>query len=311
MQQAHERMQVRNLPSRPHISITFWLVSVFAVACVASAMGQINTSFETGCGPLPFQDIAVEHKGVDDACGIEGVAAATDIGNQQQNRLKNNFCLKGKPVVIATTDLLTLQKKIDALDDFSYGSAKSVPKDRSPLQGVISVGGKKIGEGTLVTLVGYMIDPHYSDVGKGEGVNCKQKGKVKNDIHYSISRSWHDIDNLDKKQKQLQLCNMVTGEISPHFRPESWEADNLNELDRIPVRLTGQLFFDASHTPCRVGKPVNPARASVFELHPTYAIDVCKAKTNTKCRANVNSDWITMDAWVAAQQELRESEEEE
>ena len=185
-----------------------------------------------------------------------------------------------------------------------------MPKDRSPLQDVISVGGKKIGEGTLVTVVGYMIDPHYSDVSKGEGVNCKQKGKVKNDIHYSISRSWHDIDNLDKKQKQLQLCNMVTGEISPHFRPEAWEADNLSDLDRIPVRLTGQLFFDASHKPCSAGKPVNPARASVFELHPTYAIDVCKSKTKTKCRVNINSDWMTMDAWVAEQEELRESEKD-
>ena len=68
---------------------------------------------------MPFQGIAVEHNGVDDFCGIEGVHAATDEANKQQNRLKNNFCLKGKPVVIATTDLLTLQKKIDALDDFS------------------------------------------------------------------------------------------------------------------------------------------------------------------------------------------------
>ena len=311
MQQTQERMRARYLPNLPRISITLRFVTAFVVVCLASAMGQINTKFETGCGALPFEDIAIEHKDVDDVCGIEGVHAPTDEGNKKQNLLKNNFCRKGKPVVISTTDLLTMQKKIDALDDFRYGSGSSVPEDRSPLEDVISVGGKKVGEGTLITLVGYMIDPHYSDVKKGEGVNCKQKGKVKNDIHYSISRSWHDIDNLDKTQKQLQLCNLVSGEINPHFRPESWEVDNLSDLDRIPVRLTGQLFFDASHKPCRPGKPLNPARASVFELHPTYAIDVCKSKTKAKCRANVNSDWITMDAWVAEQEKLRESEKEE
>ena len=311
MHQPQGRLRTTRLPIVLDSPIMVSVLAAIVIVSVTSCVGQTDTPFETGCGKLPYDDIAVEHKGVDDFCGIEGVHAATDEANKQQNLIKNNFCLKGKPVVVQTTDLLKMQKAIDALDDFSYGSARSVPKDRSPLQGVISVGGKKVGEGTLITLVGYMIDPHYSDVKAGEGVNCKQKGKVKNDIHYSISRSWHDIDNLDKKQKQLQLCNMVTGEISPHYRPEAWEVDNLSELERIPLRLTGQLFFDASHAPCKPGKPVNPARAAVFELHPTYAIDVCKSKVKANCRPNVNSDWISMDAWVAAQQETRESEKEE
>jgi hypothetical protein len=173
------------------------------------ALGQIDTPFETGCGPLPFQDIAVEHKGVDDVCGIGGVAGEQDIGNQQQNRIKNNFCLTGAPVAIKSTDLLTLQKKVDALDDFSYGSGRSVPKDRSPLQDLMTVNGEKVGEGTLVTITGYMIDPHYSDVRKGEGVNCKKSGNERNDIHFSISRIWHDIDFSDKKTAQLELCKLA------------------------------------------------------------------------------------------------------
>jgi hypothetical protein len=49
-------------------------------------------------------------------------------------------------------------------------------------------------------------------------------------------------------------------------------------LAHLQVRLKGQLFFDASHVPCRPGKPVNPARSSVWEIHPIYSVDVCKRK---------------------------------
>lgn len=278
-------------------------VLLLAVTWTLSAAGQINTPFETGCGALPFQDIALEHKGVDDYCGIGGVASASDVANQQQNRIKNNFCLKSSPVNLKTTDFITLQKKVDALNDFTYGSGRSVPEDRSPLDKILSVGQMKVGEGTLITVVGYMMDPHYSDVRNGEGVNCKRGGNERNDIHFSVSKQWIDIDYTDRKGAQNQLCNLITGEVSPHFRPDAWEVDHLSKLVRIPVRLTGQLFFDASHVPCRPGKPVNPPRVAVWEIHPIYAIDVCKSKVLSKCRANVDSDWVTMDNWAAAQHE--------
>ena len=111
MRQADERMQGRYLRNLTRNAVRVSFVAVFVVVGVALAIGQTDTSFKTGCGALPFEDIALEHNGVDDFCGIEGVHAATDEANEQQNRLKNNFCLKGKPVVIATTDLLTLQKR--------------------------------------------------------------------------------------------------------------------------------------------------------------------------------------------------------
>lgn len=309
MQQFRESTNVSNTMPALSRSGKLVLLMAFAITCCAPAFAQTDTPFDTGCGPVPFHEIGVEHKGVDDFCGIGGVAGADDIGNQKQNRAKNNFCLTGDPVAIRTTDMLNLQKKVDALDDFKFGSGRSVPKDRTPLKELLTVGDNKIGEGDLVTLVGFMMDPHYSDVKAGEGVNCKQTGNEPNDIHFSFSRIWRDIDRSDRKHAQAQLCNLVTGEVSPHFRPESWEVEHLSKLERIPVRLKGQLFFDASHVPCRPGKPVNPARATVWEIHPVYSIDVCKTKN--RCRANVNSDWITMDAWVAAQHEDEESEKDQ
>jgi len=269
---------------------------------------QEGVAFDAGC-VLPFQSIAVEHKGIDDSCGIVGFASKNDVGNQQQNRIKNNFCLESKPITVKPKDLVTLQSKVDALADFKYGSGRSVPIDRSPLKDIWSDNGSPIGEGTLVVVVGYMIDPHYSDVRKGEGVNCKEHGDEPNDIHFSVGTKWIDVNELDKEAKQAQLCKLVTGEISPHYRPETWEVDHLSKLVRIPVRLTGQLFFDASHVPCRPEKPVNPARQSVWEIHPVYSVDVCKSKK--QCRSEIDSDWISLNKWADSQEEQNASESEE
>src|SRR5579863_3501616 len=256
-----------------------------------AAVRSTDMIFKTGCGDLPFQRIAVPHW-LDDHCGIEG--RASDPANRQQNRLKNNFCLHSEPVVIKPADLVTLQADVDARD-IKYGHAKTVPLDRSPLQRIRSISRHSVGEGTLVRLVGYVIDAHYADVNDGEGVNCSQKRKEQNDIHFSISDHYIDL-KADHTERRLQLCKLVTGEISPHYRPASWEVEYLRELAHVPVRLSGQLFFDASHQPCRPGKVIYPARKSVWEIHPIYSIDVCK--NPAMCRADVESDWLSLDAWV-------------
>jgi hypothetical protein len=111
-------------------------------------------------------------------------------------------------------------------------------------------------------------------------VNCKEHGDEPNDNHFSFGTKWVDVNELDKEARQTQLCKLVTGEISPQYRPETWEVDHLSRLVRIPVRLTEHLFFDASHVPCRGGKPMNPERESVWEIHPIYSADGCKIKKN-------------------------------
>lgn len=284
------------------------VLSLTGVALLSSTTwAQRGVAFEAGCS-LPFQKIAVEHQ-VDESCGIGGVASANDTGNQQQNKIKNNFCLTSKPIPLKPEDLATLQSKVDALEDFTYGSGMHVPVDRSQLKDIWSVNGTSVGEGKLVVVVGYMLDPHYSDVKNGEGVNCKQHGDEPNDIHFSISSKWIDLDDSDRDARQAQLCDLVTGEISPHYRPETWEVDHLSKLERVPVRLMGQLFFDASHVPCRPDKPVNPARKSVWEIHPIYRIDVCKSKN--QCRPDVDSDWTPLNEWAASREEQNVGESDE
>jgi hypothetical protein len=50
---------------------------------------------------------------------------------------------------------------------------------------------------------------------------------------------------------------------------------------------------------CKDGKglPGTPARFAVAELHPVYAIDVCKFATKAKCKWNDDTAWIPLDQW--------------
>jgi len=107
---------------------------------------------------------------------------------------------------------------------------------------------------------------------KGENVNCNFPGERTNDIHAAIGQALTAAE-----------CQSITAEIIPHCRPHTWEMlATLNgaagprlrqqaRLDR-PLRFTGQLMFDASHTPCAPGQADThaspPLRISSWEIHP-------------------------------------------
>jgi hypothetical protein len=52
-----------------------------------------------------------------------------------------------------------------------------------------------------------------------------------------------------------------------------------------------EAFGDASHKACKDGKglPGNPARFTIAEMHPVYAIEVCKFESVAKCKWSVES----------------------
>ena len=57
-------------------------------------------------------------------------------------------------------------------------------------------------------------------------------------------------------------------------------------MEGRPVRMRGQLMFDASHSFCTsAGKRTsgNSARRSGWKIHPVTEFDVCKFKTLTNC----------------------------
>lgn len=233
---------------------------------------------------LPFQSIEKHHP-VDGSCPANG-AAPLNTPQAAQNQAKNNFCASGTPVNIDFKVLKELQDVANTRG-ISFGGDSQLPADRSQLRNLPTSAGS-LGEGTMVRLAAFIIDAHYSNVGKGESVNCKQPDKESNDIHIVLGeKSNHDDE-----------CSSVTAEMSPHFRPEAWDPNDLNVRNAHLYRFTGPLFFDASHRPCSGGKG-SPKRSSIWEVHPVYAVDICADAANN-CKVDSDENWVSFAEQVGA-----------
>ena len=245
---------------------TPFLLVLYCIS-LGSLAQTTSQPFKPGCA-LPFEEIKVKHN-IDKTCPIKGKPTKTNTkANEKQNRIKNNFCASGDPKSMKVQDFIDLHKEV-MKKEISFGSASSVPENRTELT--------NLGEGTVVSFTGYIEHVKYSNVSGGESVNCKKGGVENNDIH---------IELVETKTEE-DACKRISAEISPHYRPETWNVDNLSEVEdkKIKIRLTGQLFFDASHGAC----PDNEEgyRASSWEIHPVYKIEVY-----------VSKKWIDLHEWL-------------
>jgi|ERR1700687_1343928 len=251
--------------------------TVLAGACALLMCGLASADpFVAGCD-VPFKAIATSDLEIDQQCGIDG--GSTESAKQAESNAKNDFCVKGPATPIQYP---TFTKLENAVTDPQRKAAKT---DRGVLQKVVG----NLGEGTLVEFVGYLLEAHVSNVGKGELVNCKTGGKLANDVHIELVKSPAEDDP----------CQSVTAEMSPHLRPESWTALPSLALKR-PVRVTGPLFFDGSHRACHGNTRPSPNRISVWEIHPVYQFEVCKNKTLAACKASNDGVWIPLDQWQSS-----------
>lgn len=245
-------------------------------------------AFNPGC-TLPFDAIKTQGLRIDKQCGRDGSSSPSSASGKQ-NEVKNNFCATGTPTVLTFASFDQLQQAAST-KHIPFGSS-GLPQNRGVLAGLITVSGKKVGEGSVVTVEGIVFDARHSNttlLGEGgESVNCNSGDLDMNDIHIELAESTGQSE-----------CQTVTAEISPHFRPASWNRFDVNptegpKVNGLPlkgsrVRLTGQLFFDASHSPCVNGHGSAPRRRSIWEVHPVYAIDVFDAAKNK---------FVPLDVWA-------------
>jgi hypothetical protein len=262
--------------------LTFITISA---SILQSATGQ---GFHPPCASnLPFQlKTLKQSQPIDASCDLDGDGSDA---SRLQNKAKNNFCAPGASIRVTNNTFFRLEQRIETRltqMNIKWGTPQQIPASRDMLGDVLTQGGVSLGEGSVVRYVAFVLDAHHSNLSGGEKVNCDKSGEKNNDIHISLGLDPNTIP-----------CDSVTAEISPHFRPDSW-----NDFDQYwiynPVRITGQLFFDASHKPCKPGHPVQPARISSWEIHPVYAIDVCKNSTLGGCPAGDDSKWIPFNVWV-------------
>jgi hypothetical protein len=298
-----------------------------ALLCVAvTALAQPTKKFPFEKQEMPFNAPAVERP-IDRDCGAEGSAKSNtplERARQAQNRAKNQFGAQGAPVPILITDFDRLERATERARNCAAKKLTNcrkvnltggMPSDRGQLKEIAATAaGAPVGEGTVVVLEAKVLGSHYSNTkyniysngrGEGESVNCKgvpdlkgSAGIDRNDIHVELV-----APGVTNK------CLSVTAEISPHFRPASWrrfhdmrsngpgdnvnvEAKGVNFKKLKMVRLTGPLFYDASHDPCSPGHTnVSPKRRSLWEIHPVYEIEV----------QTLGGQWMSFDDWAATQ----------
>ena len=283
--------------------LSLLVLPVLAVILFPMATGAKKPKFTTCGQPLPLQLKPFTNKPqrIDYLCGNNGCSKGA--ANDMQNAQKNNFCASVNP--ITPVRLKTFSDLNDAVNNEPSIPTGEPPPSRTKLANILTLAsGKKLGEGKVVSFVGYVLDARHSNVdkdnpltaGNGESVQCNLLGCAYNDIHIT----------LGEDQNEQKLCRTVVAEIIPHYRPPAWDLfdspDYTNFFKTHQVKITGQLFFDGSHVPCTAdGKAgFNPARdnakdferLALWEIHPIYAIDVCKSADKAQCDPANKQAWF-------------------
>jgi hypothetical protein len=264
------------------------LVALTAVLTIFSISGFAQ-DFTPSCDTPLFPGQAVA---IDNRCGIQGAGGK----EADQNQVKNNFCATGTLVEVTIDQLTVLQTKVEQNARINFGDQGNrgphgPTTDRSPL--------KALGEGDLVQLKAFVLAAKQE---QAESVNCghefdnESEKNLFHDIHISLVATEKLATPADKVEEAANECQGVVAEMIPHHRPQEWTAANLNKVAaaHLLVRVTGQRFFDSSHVPCAVGKPVrsNPKRVSLWEIHPIYKFEVCSANCDAE------GTWLLLEEWV-------------
>jgi hypothetical protein len=280
-----------------------------AMVLLPSLGAAKKLKFKTCGKPLPLQLKPFTNKPqrLDELCGNTGCFKGE--ANDEQNALKNNFCASLKKI---TTVTLKTFADLNAASNQEPSITKgSPPPSRAKLKNIIALNsGAKLGEGQVVTFVGFVLEARHSNVdrddplnkGNGESVQCNLLGCAYNDIHVTLAEN----------PQEQSMCRTIVAEIVPHYRPPAWDLFDSPDYEAFlkthPVKMTGQLFFDGSHVACTdAGKAgFNPVtkhddfqRLALWEIHPIYAIDVCKHTDKAKCSASDPTAWFPFSALQA------------
>jgi hypothetical protein len=271
------------------IGLTLALVMCGSVANYAHAKAPARTVlvksavFKPACTrpsyPVPAPSAS---PAIDSQCGLAGSGTGPE---GQQNMSKNDFCATGTPQLITIDYLTSLQKRVEANPSINFGSEDKGTRKRGPTINRAPL--QKLGEGKLVTLKAFVLIARQEGA---ESVNCEKNVPDQpafHDIHISLVASSAIKDE----------CAGVVAEMSPHHRPDSWTQRNVEKLagGKLPVRVTGHLYFDSSHFPCANDQTAgegNPKRVSLWEIHPIYKFEVCTANCTGA------GTWIPLDQWV-------------
>src|SRR5438067_10340190 len=118
--------------------------------------------FSLSCGtpPPPLRPILnaldqTELAAIDKSCAADGGSDQTP--KQLESAAKNNFCASDAPVSITTQTLVSLQREINKDSSIK----QNLKANRDALKNLVKVGAGRVGEGTGVQLVAYLLEAHF------------------------------------------------------------------------------------------------------------------------------------------------------
>jgi hypothetical protein len=240
------------------------LLGLLAFSVALSSVAAAQT-FNQSCSNPSFPSKATP---IDSACGNAGQGGK----EAAQNEAKNNFCAQGDPQTITFDQLKRWQVQVNNDHSIPFGRKGTATRHAGPATNRDKL--QKIGEGNLVVATAFVLRARQEGA---ESVNC---GKPPAAGAVPDVPENHDIHiSLVPVATETNECNGFVAEMIPHHRPTEWTVDNLNKVasSNAHIRVTGQLLFDSSHSPCVSGQASegDPKRFSLWEIHPIYKFEFC------------------------------------
>jgi hypothetical protein len=189
------------------------------------------------------------------------------------------------PKPFTLDDARSLQNYIDN----TYADARTTKTQFAPtrsLKNIATFDGAR-SEGDPVALAAYLTIAR--DEGS-ESVNCG--GADGTDIHISLG---------PKSAHTTEFDGIVAEMINQLPRPTGWDSTTLNRLAGKQVLVIGGLSYDNEHfVNDNAGSPKKgqPARFSLWEVHPITAFYVCPAGDG--CDPTQLGQWMSLASWAAA-----------
>ena len=195
------------------------------------------------------------------------------------NEVRRTLSRAAPRAMLTIDDFESLQAAAERL--FRQGFA--IPAEqRARLRRIYRDRGLKIGEGDIVRAQAYIVGTPY--LRPAGSANCNLAGTANDNIRLHLAA--HPNDTAHES---------IIAEIIPSFRPAGWTLAKLRRLQRDErlLMVTGQLFYDSkrlvNHSP-EAGLVNQPARRSLWELHPVSEVLVCMRAQND-CRPNDPLAW--------------------
>jgi hypothetical protein len=218
-----------------------------------------------------------------DKCPPQGCAIENSPQSNAQgliNRTKRRAPIGPQGTTLIFADLQLLQEQ--ATRRVGQGTALSKQERDRLVNLTVSQG--TVREGSLARISGFIaqgLDPHVSG---GESVNCKLPGTDNNDFHISVA----------ERPDQTEFQGIVV-EMIPQDRSPQWTIQKLLVTKKAGrrVRVVGALFYDNLHVVnADPQNPIagQPARFSLWELHPIVEFSVC-VKADNACDVTVDEGW--------------------